>query len=195
MNHGRWEPGLPLILINLLKTGRLTIDDLTVQKEDFPQVRKADHRAQEDALQIEWSGESAGSVWAIQDFVDIEDFEENDLSEYTLSDGSLKFNLMLESGNPLGLRLGMGCSLNTMGCGGEVDLGSSISVEKDTGIWRSFNVELECFARRGMDFTKVVAPFSISSDKDLNLLISDIRIVAGPGNAKPAECELEGFLD
>lgn len=171
------------------------IDDLQKQKEGFPRVRKADHHAQEDALQMHWEGGYAGGFGVIQDFQDIEAFEENDMSEYALSGGALKFELMFKSGDPGGLRVGMGCSLNSGGCNGVIDLAGLISAEFDTGVWKSFDIELECLQQRGMDFTRMVTAFQIASDRALELVISDIRIAAGTGKAKPEKCTPKNYLE
>ncbi len=171
------------------------IDDQVQQRPGYPQVNKAQHKVQEDALAIRWDGNQTGAMWLVQDFEDISDFESNDLSEYLLSDGVIQFNIKLKSGELTGLFFEVNCLIgNDVGCKGRVDLSKVMSVERDTGIWRTVNIELECLDRFGMDLTKVGLPFTLVSDQALEVEISDVRIMAGPGNAEPAKCHLPGFL-
>ncbi len=171
------------------------INEIQVQKDGFPRVTKADHHAQEDAIRIRWEDGYKGSVGIIQDFEDIAAFEHNDLSEYILSGGTLRFEFMLKSGDPGGLNFGMGCSLNTDDCYVAIDLSALISAQEDTGVWKSFDIELECLAELGMDFTKMVTPFDLTNDRATEVVVSNIRIVPGPAKAKPEKCSMKGFLE
>jgi beta-glucosidase len=168
--------------------------DIPAEKNDLPQVHVTSKNARGGAVQMDWGGADPAYVWVTRNKTVTGSSRAIDMTQYALSDGAIKFDLMLKSGDPAGLRLGMGCRADNA-CGGGVDLSASISAENDMGVWRSFEVELECFAQRGMDFTSLVAPFGIGSDRPLQVAVSNIRIVAGPGNAQPADCELESFIE
>lgn len=169
--------------------------EVSSREKALPQVHITARNAQDDALLAQWQEDSETYAWLTLNKAAEDSSWAVDLAQYALSDGALKFDLMLKSGDPTGLRLGMGCLGDDAGCAGAVDLSASISAENDTDVWRSFAVELECLAQRGMDFSRVVAPFGIGSDRELQLVVSNIRIVAGPGNAEPAKCELESFVE
>ncbi len=165
------------------------------QEEGFPSVRKADRNAQEDSLAIRWQGGTPGALGFVQDFINIDNFQANDLSEFLLSRGAIRFDIMLKSGDPSGLAFGMGCGLSAPGCYADIDLSELISAERDTGQWRSIRVELECLSREGMDFTNTGVPFFLSADSEVEVLIHDVRITRGAENAEPAKCEAERFIN
>lgn len=170
------------------------IDDLGQQKAGFPQVVKAQHRVQEDALKIRWEGGYAGFVGLVQDFHSIDSFKENDLSEYVFSDGSWKFNLMLKSGDPKTITFGMGCSIPE-GCEAEMRLDELVSEDRDLGQWRSVEIELQCLSRLGMNFTRMSTPFYLKTDQAAEVLVSNIHIVAGDGKSAPPNCDAKEFME
>ncbi|HSM68589.1 MAG TPA: glycoside hydrolase family 3 N-terminal domain-containing protein, partial [Xanthomonadales bacterium] len=147
--------------------------------EGFVRAQKADHRVQEDALRLTWPGSNGGIAGFGQDFEAIEEFSGNDLSGYLLAKGRLVFDMKLESRPPGRFELGLSCSLNTNGCGASYDLAAGFK-DVPSNEWRTFSIDLGCFSEHGMDFTRTASPFVLFSDQPLELVLSDVRLVAGP---------------
>ena len=48
-------------------------------------------------------------------------------------------------------------------------------------------MDLGCFAKNGMDFSRMNSPFMLATDGPMNLSLSDIRLIPGPPGGTRAE--------
>ena len=151
----------------------------------LPSVDKANRRVQEDAVAIEWeSGKpgirGAGIAVATVDGV-------MDHSSLVSANGQIQFDLRIISSTADTLALGASCGEGPGECGGWVDL-SAVTDGFADGEWRTYNVDLGCLVKGGVDFSRVSAPFILGADGPMKIEISDVAMVPNPGTDASGPC-------
>jgi len=132
-------------------------------------VASTDHRAQEDARRLRWSGTGPGRVW-------LHTATPIDLSGEDFSDASLVATIRLGSTAQGPVPLSMGCG---SGCSGAVALDPLLAAVP-AGEWTRIGVPLRCFAQSGADLSRVSEIFHIDSAARLDLSVSSIGIGPAP---------------
>ncbi|MEM5518124.1 glycoside hydrolase family 3 N-terminal domain-containing protein [Henriciella sp. AS95] len=125
------------------------------------EVSSIDHTAQEDALQIGWSGPG---VFAIGSYG--QDFSRE-------SNGALElaFNAV-SRGGPASLEVGMGCDA---GEGNDEDCAAFLPVEL-TSEWQEIRLSLSCFADRGVNMESLDRPLILMGTPGQTVGISEVRL-------------------
>ena len=86
----------------------------------------------------------------------------------------LEFSVKLDV-KPLGdVMLSMFCSKDKT-CGHTLNMNKALQ-SVDLNNWETLSVDLSCFTRNGMDLSKVIIPFELSSSELLSINITDINI-------------------
>lgn len=126
-----------------------------------------DHKAQEDARRLQWSGAQAAR-WVLASTMPI------DVTRESNGDVQLQLTLRRDSAVTAPLWLGVGCG---EGCSGRVDLHKTLAALPQ-GQWKVVGVPLKCFAVAGADVGKLVQPSWLESATALDLSVSRIALGA-----------------
>ncbi|BCA61561.1 1,4-beta-D-glucan glucohydrolase [Sphingomonas sp. HMP9] len=131
-------------------------------------VSAADRRRQEDARAFVWTGGLAEAR--------IEASGPLDLTRESNGELSLVMDVRVDraAGGPV--TLGM---VSNDGKAVMVPITRALAVAKP-GNWQQVIVPLQCFAKRGVDMTRVTSPFAIATEGKLALSISDVKIDSAP---------------
>ena len=95
-----------------------------------------------------------------------------DLSREANGDVMLLVRLRRDAGAAKDLKLGMGCGA---GCGGSIAFADTLGA-LPVGKWQVVGVPLKCFAKAGVDVTKVNETLSIESEGKLDLSFSQVKL-------------------
>lgn len=128
-----------------------------------------DHKAQEDARRLQWSGAQAAR-WVLASATPI------DVTRESNGDVQLQLTLRRDSAITAPVWLGVGCG---EGCSGRVDLRKTLA-SLPQGQWKVVGVPLKCFAVAGADVGKLVQLPVLESAAALDLSVS--RIALGASN-------------
>ncbi len=126
-----------------------------------------DHKAQEDARRLVWSGSTASSVLLVS-------AKPVDVSRESNGDVQLQLTLRRDSAVTAPVWLGVGCGDK---CGGRVDVQKTLATLPQ-GQWKVVGVPLKCFAVAGADVTKLTQVASIESAAALDLSVSRVSLGA-----------------
>ncbi len=127
-------------------------------------VRGVDRRRQEDARAVEWPGGVAGRVFLQAAPVDISR-EANGLMV-------LAVDILVEKTPTGAVSLAMECGED---CSAEIDLTATMA-NLPTDEWHLLMVPLGCFADAGADMSRIDTPFSLSTQGELAIRFSDVRL-------------------
>ncbi|HYG06719.1 MAG TPA: exo 1,3/1,4-beta-D-glucan glucohydrolase [Stenotrophomonas sp.] len=135
-----------------------------------------DHKAQEDARRLQWSGASDARLQLVSG-------KPVDITRETNGDVQLYLTLRRDAALTGPLWLGVGCG---EGCSGQVDIGKTVGA-LPAGSWKVVGVPLKCFQVAGADMSKLVQlPYLASAAK---ADVSFSRIALGP--AQEAEVTVD----
>jgi len=95
-----------------------------------------------------------------------------DLSREANGDVMLLVRLRRDANAPKDVTLGMGCGA---GCGGTLPFADTLNGVA-SGKWQTVGVPLKCFAKAGVDVTKVNQTLSIESESKLDLSFSQVKL-------------------
>jgi beta-glucosidase len=95
-----------------------------------------------------------------------------DLSREANGDVMLLVRLRRDSEAPKDVKLGMGCGA---GCGGSLPFAETLA-SLPKGKWQTVGVPLKCFAKAGVDVSKVNQALSIESEGKLDMAISQAKL-------------------
>ncbi|MEA0738416.1 exo 1,3/1,4-beta-D-glucan glucohydrolase [Xanthomonas campestris pv. campestris] len=126
-----------------------------------------DHKAQEDARRLQWSGAKASSVLLVSG-------KPVDVSRESNGDVQLQLTLRRDSAVTAPVWLGVGCGEK---CGGRVDAQKTLAALPQ-GQWKVVGIPLKCFAVAGADVTKLTQVASIESAAALDIAVSKIALGA-----------------
>lgn len=135
--------------------------------------RTTDREVQEDAIQLLFDGSrSSGFRLASESY-----FRE-DISPSIPTDSALRFKVQVDAAPDKPVWVAMSCE-------GEADANGSCTAKVDIAKqlqamplakWQSLSIDLNCFTTQGMDFTKTVVPFELSTAGILEVTLSEIQI-------------------
>ena len=144
----------------------LTSGELVKQVASFPTsvggliISKTDHRAQEDALRINWTK-------ADGDYLRISSTKPNDIARQSNGAMELTFNAKSFTDSDVVLQVGQ----NDNGTG--IDNTLEIIVGGD---WKEYRISLSCFEKLGVDMTKVTSVLTIKGAKGVDIGLGNVRL-------------------
>jgi len=141
------------------------------------QVRTQDRRVQEDSLRITWS-DSTQAKFALN-----ASFPE-DLRTLVEQHASLQLDLQRLSDNDASILIGMECG---EGCGANIELKRESLAELET--WQTITIDLNCFAKQGMNYANVFAPLVMQAGEGVSLGLSDVSIVPNTAASATFSCQ------
>lgn len=131
-------------------------------------VSAADRRRQEDARALVWTGGLAEAR--------IEASGPLDLTRESNGELSLVMDVRVDRAAGSPITLGM---VSNDGKPVMVPITRALAAAKP-GDWQQVIVPLQCFAKRGVDMTRVTSPFAIATEGMLALSISNVKIHSAP---------------
>lgn len=144
----------------------LNVDDAAVSSlphiGEGLRISAMDHTAQEDAIQLAWTNDSA--TFAIASYG-------HDFSRESNGAMELTFNARLLSGAAT-LDVGMGCD------GDEGECKGSLPVTLSDEGWQEYRVTLSCYADLGVDMNMIDRPLILSGLAGQTIGLSEVRIEA-----------------
>ncbi|MEE7546874.1 glycoside hydrolase family 3 protein, partial [Xanthomonas sp. Kuri4-1] len=126
-----------------------------------------DHKAQEDARRLQWSGATAARLVLASG-------KPVDVSREANGDVQLQLTLRRDSAVTAPVWLGVGCG---EGCAGRIDLQKTLAAIPQ-GQWRTLGVPLKCFSVAGADVGRLVQLPTLESAAALDLSLSRIALGA-----------------
>ncbi|MCC2604605.1 glycoside hydrolase family 3 protein [Planctobacterium marinum] len=151
----------------------------SVLNSDAIKVRTRDRRVQEDALQITWLNDAAFGLYS--PFPD-------DLMGFLESGASLQFDVNVTSISD-SVQLKLICMDN---CVNSIDLTATLSAAQGNA-WQTVQLPLQCLAKQGVNFTKIMSPFALHATQGTQLQISDVILTSQPEESAsiPQSCRSE----
>jgi beta-glucosidase len=131
------------------------------------QLSATDHKAQEDARRIAWSGTQAATVSLLSQ-------SPQDLSRETNGDVMLVLTLRPEQIPAEEISMGVTCG---KGCGASLPVRDALAA-LPTGQWTTFGVLLKCFAVAGADTSKLDSVLQLQTAGKLQLSVSRVALGA-----------------
>lgn len=136
-----------------------------------------DHKAQEDARRLVWSGASEARVQLVSG-------KAVDLSRETNGDIVMYVTLRRDADLAAPLWLGVGCG---QGCAGQVDIGKTVG-KLPAGEWKVIGVPLKCFQVAGADMSKLVQLPYVASAAKADVSFSRIALGQSQADAVAVDC-------
>lgn len=134
--------------------------------------RTIDKVVQEDAFRLETNGREKAGISFSSSF-------REDLSFELEQKSALVMTLMRDSDISGAVNIAMSCESEgdvAGSCRAEVDIQQQLNAIPK-GEWREVAIDLQCFAKSGVQLDKIVSPFELSTDGVINLSLSDIRFM------------------
>jgi beta-glucosidase len=143
---------------------------------DLLRAFAVDRSRQEDSRRFVWSGGGKATL-ALAGSAAM------DLSRETNGAVAVEIDLRVDAiGGPVSL---LAFDQDRKAVGNGIDISAQLMAAKGQG-WKTISVPLSCFAKAGLDMTKVGAPFGISSATPLDMTVS--RIALGASGAGLISC-------
>ena len=102
------------------------------------------------------------------------------------SPAALQLDLRIDEPLQPPLSLAMTCGRN---CAGVVDITRTVNAKIAPGEWGHVSVALACFARAGMDFSRVRDVLVFSDSDAMALSVANIKLVPGSAQQAALRCE------
>ena len=135
-------------------------------------VSKTDHKAQEDGLRIQWTKPDF-------DQVRIRTASTSDMSQQAKEGMVLTFSAKSFKDKNAVVKIGM--------CNETSSCDKTIEVNVVSNDWQEYSISLSCFAKLGVDMTKIKTAVMITGGEGVDIGISNIRLTAN--KADTAGCE------
>jgi beta-glucosidase len=149
----------------------------SVQQVGNIAVRTFDKIVQEDARRLNFSGAAKVSLTTAFPA---------DLRSYQEAGSALVLALKRSGSIPDKVQLNMECEQQ---CGSALNIAPQLQAMPDEE-WHSLSVDLNCFAKQGVDFSQIFTPVSFATDAPMVLSFADIRLV--PAAAAQASITCSG---
>jgi beta-glucosidase len=166
-DKGKPALGLAMQLSNARQAGMPATTVPVALADGSLALTAVDHRAQEDARRLTWSG-SAPARWLLVSGTPL------DMTRESNGDVQLQLTVRRESAVSAPVWLGLGCGDD---CGGRIDLRKTLEAIPQ-GEWKVVGVPLKCFATAGADVAKLVQVPVLESDAALRISVSRIALGA-----------------
>jgi len=168
-NKGKPAAGLAMRLSGVKQSELPAVTFPAVLSDASLKVTAVDHKAQEDARRLQWSGSGKADMALLST-------RPLDLTRESNGDVQLLLTVRRSGAisGPVGLAIGCG-----QGCEGRLDLAATLgAIGEDE--WQTIGVPLKCFAAAGADLSKIERLPVLESSNALDLSVS--RIALGTGN-------------
>jgi beta-glucosidase len=168
-NKGKPAAGLAMRLSGVKQSELPAVTFPAVLSDASLKVTAVDHKAQEDARRLQWSGSGKADMTLLST-------RPLDLTRESNGDVQLLLTVRRSGAisGPVGLAIGCG-----QGCEGRLDLAATLgAIGEDE--WQTIGVPLKCFAAAGADLSKIERLPVLESSNALDLSVS--RIALGTGN-------------
>jgi len=139
-------------------------------------VLAVDKVSQQDARKIRWAGVESASAY-------LQARAPQDMSDYLEREGRLELAIKVNQAPLEPVFLGMACGDD---CQVELPLGDYLT-KIPAAQWQTLSVPLRCFSDKGMDFTAVQVPFSLSTAGGFDVSIADVKLLAGKAGQSTAD--------
>lgn len=166
-DKGKPALGLAMQLSNARQAGMPATTVPVALADGSLALTAVDHRAQEDARRLTWSG-SAPARWLLVSGTPL------DMTRESNGDVQLQLTVRRESAVSAPVWLGLGCGED---CGGRIDLRKTLEAIPQ-GEWKVVGVPLKCFATAGADVAKLVQVPVLESGAALRISVSRIALGA-----------------
>ncbi|GAA5524787.1 beta-hexosaminidase [Microbulbifer aestuariivivens] len=140
-------------------------------------VASIDMESQEDARQIQWQGLRAGSVLLAAE-------KPQDLSRYLKEGAALSFDVRVDSQPRQPVSAAIACGDD---CKAELPLQDALQA-LPLGQWSTLTIDLQCFADKGADFSRVSNALALSSAGPLSLAVANIKYVPSAAAEAAIRC-------
>lgn len=164
---GRPSLGLSLQLSSASQPDMPATTVPTVLADGTLKMTAVDHKAQEDARRLQWSG-TALAKFALIAATPI------DVTRESNGDVQLQLTLRRDSAVSAPLTVGVGCGA---GCAAKVDLQATLSAIP-AGKWVSVGVPLKCFAAAGADLSRIQRTTELETAAVADIAVSRIALGA-----------------
>ncbi|AUD59530.1 beta-glucosidase [Shewanella sp. Pdp11] len=149
----------------------------SVQTNEVVTIKTSDKQVQEDARHVSFNGKVLG-------FVSLQGNFPEDLRAYLASKSVLSIQVKVGSSITAPVNVGMICEGD---CRANVDISSQLSaLSLDT--WSELNIDLTCYQKQGIDFAKIISPFTLSSSGTVDISFSDIILKPKTASMVSVEC-------
>lgn len=146
--------------------------------------RTVDKVVQEDAFRLELNGKAKAGVSFVASVADAADYS---LAGQSMS--SLVFAIKTEQNTLADVFITMTCiDGNQKACQGSVNIGEQLA-KLSVGEWHNIEISSQCFSSQGVVFDKLTSPFTLSSEDNISLSISNIHFSANNSDAISVGCE------
>lgn len=166
-DKGKPALGLAMQLSNARQAGMPATTMPVALADGSLALTAVDHRAQEDARRLTWSGNTPAR-WLLVSGTPL------DMTRESNGDVQLQLTVRRESAVSAPVWLGLGCGDD---CGGRIDLRKTLEAIPQ-GEWKVVGVPLKCFATAGADVAKLVQVPVLESGAALRISVSRIALGA-----------------
>lgn len=174
---GKLAPGLSMAL---QAVGQRTVDIATLPvalHDGSLRIAAVDHRRQEDARRVTWSGSAPARVSLIADAT-------KDLAREANGDVQLALTLRVDAPPKGDVAASVACG---EGCGAALPLRESLA-SLPIGQWTTLGIPLKCFAIAGADLSKLSGLLTIETAAPLQLSFSRIALAPQGEAARTLGC-------
>ncbi|PKI13879.1 glycoside hydrolase family 3 protein [Colwellia sp. 12G3] len=144
-------------------------------------LRTIDKNVQEDARRVVFKGSAKGSVA----FTSLHAI---DLTAYKKANSILELTVRLPETQDVlaqqGTYVSMGCGEQ---CLGKVNIAQALSSLK-VNQWQTLTIDLQCFEKAGADLSKIMSPFALSTEAQLNIDFMDVFIKPNSADSANVSC-------
>jgi beta-glucosidase len=176
-NRGKPAIGLAMQLSSATQTDMPATTVPVGLSDGSLKMSAVDHKAQEDARRLVWSGATEARVQLVSG-------KAVDLSRETNGDIVMYVTLRRDADVAAPLWLGVGCG---QGCAGQVDIGKTVG-KLPAGEWKVIGVPLKCFQVAGADMTKLVQLPYVASAAKADVSFSRIALGQSQADAVAVDC-------
>ena len=148
--------------------------------------RTIDRNVQEDSLLLTLTGKKMSGIKIVS-----ESHFREDLTEDLLVDAALSMLVRVDEKPTARVYLGMNCEGygdQAGSCNAKLDISEQLN-QFEANQWAEFNVDLKCFADKGINFEHIVSPFSIESEGTLTLGLSNIVFIPNKAGQADITCQ------
>ncbi|MET1163412.1 MAG: exo 1,3/1,4-beta-D-glucan glucohydrolase [Pseudoxanthomonas sp.] len=177
---GKPSVGLALQLSSASQANMPATTVPTALADGSLKLSAVDHKAQEDARRLQWSGSTPARLVLASG-------APLDLARESNGDVQLQLTLKRDSAVVAPLWLGVGCG---EGCSGRVDLQKTLAALPQ-GQWKVVGVPLKCLVKAGADVGKLVQPLFLESGAALDLSLSRVALGALNESEATLDCPVE----
>lgn len=150
----------------------------TIVENDVVYTRTIDKNVQEDARLFTLNGSAEGGFAIFGSFP-------RDLRAYSEAKGVLSFDIDKRQLNADSVLLTMDCEPE---CRTSIDIVKTLQA-LPAERWSTLTVDLQCFAEKGVDFSKVSKPLELSSKGQLSIGVANIAILPGGAEQATISCQ------